>query len=1843
MRLHLADHGRRFFVLLLLTPILVGSLLILRQNSALAANPTTISFQGKVVNSDGTNPTNGTYSFIFRLYNTASPTTATACGSDGTCLFEETQGSVTVTNGIFQVELGSGCTGGLVAANSCDKSTAIDFNSSSALYLTLKFNGDAAGFMSPTIHMNTVPYAFNADKLGGLTSAGFIQNTTSPQSTSNFNISGTGVAGTALQAPIIQTAASTDLALQPATGIVALNKASTNNELRVFENAVSPSNYASITATSSDATFKSNSGITKIGNGTGAITINAGTGSAVNITGHAASTWQTDNGGSLAIQGGSTLSLQSTTSSAVTLDSGTVGDIDIGTNSNGKNIFIGNGSGSTAVAVSCGSGTCGFGNNAIDHTTTIGSVTGTSASSLRSGTGGATISSTATSATALTVTDTALTTGTALQLTLGNPQVNANGGVLSTATAINIGSANHNYLSLTNRDLTFGGHINLSSIANIQNTFVYDTSSDLDGGRWTSDERAKSSSWYNETKDHNQTACVVGTDDRCGTNDFPNKALLVVAGGTGANTLYIFDATDNSLWMSFTQNAGATVAMGVNANNTMSSVSALNGSIYVGTNGSAATGAYEINFKADKITRYNGTDAEDYSNTILNRNAAQTTAYTSQGRTGLKLASVTVNDIYPQIVNGKTFFAAANGNGTAANGGISLINETAQTAAYFAAANTNYTSVALTADDNLYGLNSTLAQLDVWYSASGKSGNNNATSTFYDETTSPALWIAAPTFNTSAPDALFVTNGTSDADGQSNTIYASHNAGLSVIKEKVGAESGGSVKYYTNNMISEEVFGDGRAMLPMAGSGTLAASTTITKGTDGDVSVKQADFTTPACGANCPTHTSAVRGTGLSFNGNTTAYLCTGTTGTCANNTNVDVAQGNWSASFWIKTASSATARVLVDKQVTPATSAGYIIQLNASHQLTSTATDGTTAITATSTRTPDDNLWHHIVVTESRTIPGSACNAAGNSCTVTQYIDGVADGTTNNTAQTGSMTNANKLTLMINSASSPASPTTGSMDEFTFSATALSASQVSYIYQVGSRALNNPNHAGSSTVRGVTVAADAANKLNGTAVVKAVNPILSNGLVYIGTTGGVSVVGMDTDSLLDLYSTSINSTDDTGTAYDATNGNAINSVSIGKGFGTGSIVLLGYNNSGAGGVWSEISSTGLVDFLGNSYDPFGTNLTQTNLSVDRVFRVTNQLSTRMDNFSLASTNMPQIYDLLRVDSNGLTLAPGSSLAGTTIMKTTDISGNTNFSIRSMATNFGSLVSGGAFEGKDSYFGEEFNATKNNNCLPTAAAGNAINYYARGDMGNSGSSTACSLTAATDIGAGELSLTTLTAGTTNIGSCGASIPAPAINGFEQINAQSNTGTGAKAVCAETLTGTSTTSSKIYSVSNLPIIAMKVRPTPLASANNAAFVVAGASTADSANGAGNGLPSTGVFFTNCSTYSSTAPTGCSNTTWYAMASSGGAQVGSTQTCSGTMTNVQFAYLRIEVRSATEVHFYADVDTSNGIQEAECGTGITGSLSTSGMTPWLEAAFTTNTFTTTDLNVDYFRSWQDDSVNPTTQTQTADTPALAPNGQPLQTTPPVALDSTGPNAISSFFDFNAATSEDTVFNHDVYVHGTLFADKIQANQIEGLQVFTDKISSLQQKLTAALDPHASAQTTSAAGSVLPTTNSELNLNIPGSLSINGPAQFHGNVFFYKLVTFTEKTLFNNDVTFAAHLTTAGDTPAAKIEPAAGVTQAPADNPSAVLAKVTISGNDNSGTLNINIGDNSTAGNLLTLNFAKPYDKAPQIFLTPANKDAAQFKYYVTSATNGFKIVATDPLPANTNPQFYYWVVQ
>jgi hypothetical protein len=106
-----------------------------------------INFQGKVVNTDGTNVANASYTFVFSIYNQQAP--------GGAVIWTETK-SLAVTDGIFQTNLG----------DATALPGSVDFNSDS-IYLGVKFSTDAE--MTPRVRFTAAPYAMNAGKVAGLT------------------------------------------------------------------------------------------------------------------------------------------------------------------------------------------------------------------------------------------------------------------------------------------------------------------------------------------------------------------------------------------------------------------------------------------------------------------------------------------------------------------------------------------------------------------------------------------------------------------------------------------------------------------------------------------------------------------------------------------------------------------------------------------------------------------------------------------------------------------------------------------------------------------------------------------------------------------------------------------------------------------------------------------------------------------------------------------------------------------------------------------------------------------------------------------------------------------------------------------------------------------------------------------------------------------------------------------------------------------------------------------------------------------------------------------------------------------------------------------------------------------------------------------------------------------------------------------------------------------------------------------------------------------------------------------------------------------------------------------
>ncbi len=514
-------------------------------------------------------------------------------------------------------------------------------------------------------------------------------------------------------------------------------------------------------------------------------------------------------------------------------------------------------------------------------------------------------------------------------------------------------------------DILKDGYIDSTGLANVTDVFIYDTTRDSDGGAWTNGTIAQGLSWYTETKDNTSTACSITTDDRCGRSEFPKKALII----STPSAAYIFDARDNTMWMKFNQNS-AGYAIGVDTNNNPTGVFALNGTVYIGMNGSAASGLYAINFTNDTLLNYDSVDRTQGDKNIANRNSA--VSYATNANTAFSITDNIVNDVHGAVIfgsttagsplNGGTFIAAATDSGTA------VINLTAGRVIRYAGTTitNDINQVWLTRRGRLYQTNEALLQVERFNDIEADTANQTSADDIYDEQSAnvPHLAKTAPTISTS-PGALFVLERASVVDDQGDVLYVGHSLGLSELHlgNTVSATAVGWAKYYTIDGSYQYLSGNIRGAFAMNG-----ASGDIT-----DLSMRNNVLDVK----NSPTYgVAGVRGKAMSFNG-TNQYACSDTNndGTCDLDADFSPAAVSFHIEAWFKhsTAISGT-DVLIDHTYTtaPAYAGGYRIFMNASGQMVFGIDDDATAWgdddVVTSTQTYNDNQWHHLVAVNTDT-----------------------------------------------------------------------------------------------------------------------------------------------------------------------------------------------------------------------------------------------------------------------------------------------------------------------------------------------------------------------------------------------------------------------------------------------------------------------------------------------------------------------------------------------------------------------------------------------------------------------------------------------------------------------------------------------------------------------------------------------------------------------------------------------------------------------------------------------------------------------------------------------------------
>jgi len=81
--------------------------------------------------------------------------------------------------------------------------------------------------------------------------------------------------------------------------------------------------------------------------------------------------------------------------------------------------------------------------------------------------------------------------------------------------------------------------------------------------------------------------------------------------------------------------------------------------------------------------------------------------------------------------------------------------------------------------------------------------------------------------------------------------------------------------------------------------------------------------------------------------------------------------------------------------------------------------------------------------------------------------------------------------------------------------------------------------------------------------------------------------------------------------------------------------------------------------------------------------------------------------------------------------------------------------------------------------------------------------------------------------------------------------------------------------------------------------------------------------------------------------------------------------------------------------------------------------------------------------------------------------------------------------------------------------------------------------------------------------------------------------------------------------------------------------------ISGSDTSGTVNINSGNNPTAGCFIQVSFNQRFTNQPHVLVTPVSAGAGQLQFYVERSQTSFSLCTNNAAPANQVFAFDYFV--
>ena len=397
----------------------IGGLAIPTTTTATAGINNTMNFQGRLLSASGAVVADGNYNMEFRIYQDGAGTAAYNGGTYGSptgldwsedWLDSNSQG-VVVKNGYFSVNLGTICS---LSGSTCQGVTNAGVNwNDNTLWLSMDVAGlgeatascgatqalfhqtwngtngcSADGEMLPMKSLSTSPYAENAGELGGLTSAGFIQNQTTGAQAASYWIQGTAQIAPTTSAVNALSVTGTTGATAATAAVIGQGGAADGEDINVSNGSSTAGSALAITKTGAGTlnygiSFTGATGTADIYRGSGNLVVAAASG---NITLSPSTGTVTITGTTPTVTSSGATNLAVDTGGAATLNLGTSNatTINIGHSTASGTLTLQGGTASTSISLSnAAGGMTVFSGTAPASTGSA----GTAASSLLSGTG----------------------------------------------------------------------------------------------------------------------------------------------------------------------------------------------------------------------------------------------------------------------------------------------------------------------------------------------------------------------------------------------------------------------------------------------------------------------------------------------------------------------------------------------------------------------------------------------------------------------------------------------------------------------------------------------------------------------------------------------------------------------------------------------------------------------------------------------------------------------------------------------------------------------------------------------------------------------------------------------------------------------------------------------------------------------------------------------------------------------------------------------------------------------------------------------------------------------------------------------------------------------------------------------------------------------------------------------------------------------------------------------------------------------------------------------------------------------------------------------------------------